>query len=571
MLQKLKKCAKLAGMALAICLMFPCRAKAAEAIAGGDSREAAVEIKQGVEYITTNEDGWFKIMTPQNVAYIGIGTDEFTISSVVDNTGGTIWSSYDEFQGEDLWEGGKTYYVNYHKRTSQKITDNTYYYFHIYSTKSNNCGFKVICPILYDWDHAMTINMNQDYSHRFYVADSFKESSRSTWYKFVAPSTGYYKVTVKSSTGSAGYNVRYKDGLQVPLEYRGGDTIFKVTKGMTYYVVTYPNSNPATVTVHVSNIRVSKIILNADSLDLDANNNKYYRGEQYLLEAEVAPAEAVIKTVTYSSSNPSVATVSEDGWVTAVKSGTAVITAAADDGSGVKQTCSVRVRESMYHGEKAAVGGIKYKVTSNTSKGGKVYVCGISNKKASSCTIPESVEIKGYKYKVEGIDSNAFANCSKLKTVKGASNITYIGSKAFYKCAKLTTIGSKNKTISLPKVKTIGNNAFYGCKAIKTVDISSVALTKIGDSAFQGCTSMTSFTSKSAKLSSIGKNAFNGDNKLATVSLKTSKLTKSKIGANALKGIKSTCTFKVPSKSVKTYKKIFMTKGAGNKIKVKKG
>lgn len=571
MLQTLKKSVMFFVLILAICLMLPCSAKAATAIAGGDSLETAVEISQGVEYITTNADGWFKIKTPENVDYIGIGSDQFTNVSVTDSEGRTISRGYDNIYKEDLWNEGNTTYVNYNEKTYQEITDNTYYYLRIYTTKADNCGFKVICTTAYDREHAQTINMNQDYSHKFYTA---KMTGRTeTWYKFVAPTTGYYKAIVKSSNGSADCTMEYKDGTVICYtDSNGGRTaevIFEVKKGMTYYIALYPY-NPANVTLHVSNVRVSGISLNASSLDLDANE-KDYGGEQYLLEAAVSPATAVIQTVTYSSSNPSVATVSKDGWVTAIKQGTTVITATADDGSGVKQTCSVRVRESMYSGQTATTGGIKYKVTSNTSKGGKVSVYGISNKKASSCTIPASIQIKGYTYKVEGIDSNAFANCSKLKTVKGASNITSIGSKAFYKCVKLTTIGNKNNTVSLSKVKTIGNSAFYGCKAIKIVNISSATLTKIGDAAFQGCTSMTSFTAKSAKLTFIGKNAFNGDGKLSTISLKTSKLTKAKIGANAFKGIKSTCTFKVPSKSVKTYKKIFVTKGAGDKIKVKKG
>lgn len=171
---------------------------------------------------------------------------------------------------------------------------------------------------------------------------------------------------------------------------------------------------------------------------------------------------------------------------------------------------------------------------------------------------------------VTKIGTNAFANDGALTTVKGCTKVDTIGSKAFYKCAKLTTLGNSNNAITLPKVKTINPHAFYGCKAIKKVNSSSTVLTKIGDSAFQSCTAMTSFTSKSTKLTTIGKNAFNGDKKLATISLKTSSLKKAKVGSNAFKNVKSTCTFKVPSKKVSSYKEIFKAKGAGSKFKVKK-
>lgn len=506
-----------------------------------------------------------------------MGADQFTNVSVYDSEENWIGVStrfqLGSVKQQALWDDGTTYYRDYNSEEYTKITENTCYYLFINTSKAENCNFSVICSTAYNKENAGVIELNKDYSHKFYVAYQPSKTQFSNWYKFVAPTTGYYKVILKTSAGSADCIVEYKDGTEICSaecsKSQIGEKIFYVTKGMTYYINVHPD-DPALVTLHISNVRASSISLNASSLDLDASNADR-EGDQFLLEATVAPSTAVIQTVTYSSSNPAVAKVSQDGWVTAVKQGTATITATADDGSGVKQTCSVRVRESLYSGQKATVGGMKYKVTSNTSKGGKVSVYGVSNKKASSYTIPGTVEIKGYTYTVEKIDNNAFDNCTKLTTIKGASNITAIGNKAFYKCIKLTTIGNKSKTILLPKVKTIGNSAFYGCKAIKTVNISSSVLTKIGDSAFNGCVSMTSFTAKSTKLSAIGKNAFGGDKKLTSITLKTSKLTKAKVGTNAFKGIKSTCTFKVPSKNVKSYKKIFTAKGAGSKIKVKKG
>lgn len=577
MIQKLKQSVMVVVLVFTVCLMFPSTSKAAAVITGGDSLESAVKVNMETQYTTIGTSGWFKIVTPENVDYIGVGADQFTNVSVYDDAENWIGISTRFQMGsvkeQALWKDGTTYYRDYNSEEYTRITGNTCYYLYISTSKAENCNFSVICSTACEKENAETINMNSDYSHMFYVAYQPVKTQFSHWYKFVASTTGYYKAILKTSAGSADCTVEYKDGTEICSvecsKSESGEEIFYVTKGMTYYINVHPD-DPAMVTLHVSNVRVSSIVLNASSLELDANNASR-EGEQFLLEPTIAPSTAVIQTVTYSSSNPSVATVSQDGWVTAIQSGTAVITVAADDGSGVKQVCSVRVRESMYSGQKATVGGIKYKVTSNTSKGGKASVYGISNKKISSCIIPATVEMKGYIYKVEGIDSNAFANCSKLKKIKGASNITSIGSKAFYKCVKLTTIGSKNNTVLLSNVKTIGNSAFYGCKAIKTVNISSGALTKIGDSAFYGCTSMTNFTAKSTKLSSLGKKAFGENKKLSSVTFKTSKLTKAKIGANAFKGIKSTCTFKVPSKSVKSYQKIFVLKGAGNKIKVKKG
>lgn len=66
-------------------------------------------------------------------------------------------------------------------------------------------------------------------------------------------------------------------------------------------------------------------------------------GAQKKLTAAVSPESAPDKSVTWSSSDESVATVDSEGNVTAVSTGTAVIAATAADGSGVSGTCTVRV------------------------------------------------------------------------------------------------------------------------------------------------------------------------------------------------------------------------------------
>lgn len=65
-------------------------------------------------------------------------------------------------------------------------------------------------------------------------------------------------------------------------------------------------------------------------------------GESAKLETKVSPADATVRTVTWYSEDESVATVSEDGVVTAVANGTVVIYALSDDGY-YKSTCEVTV------------------------------------------------------------------------------------------------------------------------------------------------------------------------------------------------------------------------------------
>ena len=86
-----------------------------------------------------------------------------------------------------------------------------------------------------------------------------------------------------------------------------------------------------------ADVKVSRITLSASTgLTLT-------KGQTQKLTATVAPANATNRTVTWKTSDKNVATVSENGLVTAVGGGDATITCTAQDGSGVKATCKVTV------------------------------------------------------------------------------------------------------------------------------------------------------------------------------------------------------------------------------------
>ncbi len=84
-------------------------------------------------------------------------------------------------------------------------------------------------------------------------------------------------------------------------------------------------------------VLIDNIILSSNTLTLD-------EGKTQLLTATVSPSNATDKSVTWSSSNTSVATVSSSGLVTAKSAGTAIITCKANDGSGKEATCKVTVQ-----------------------------------------------------------------------------------------------------------------------------------------------------------------------------------------------------------------------------------
>ena len=83
-------------------------------------------------------------------------------------------------------------------------------------------------------------------------------------------------------------------------------------------------------------IPVSQITLNKAETSISVGNSE-------TLTATVAPENATNKALKWASSDEDVATVGPDGTVTAVKVGTATITATATDGSGKSAVCTVTV------------------------------------------------------------------------------------------------------------------------------------------------------------------------------------------------------------------------------------
>ena len=93
-------------------------------------------------------------------------------------------------------------------------------------------------------------------------------------------------------------------------------------------------SATCTVTVSTQEIPVERITLSSTSLSLK-------EGDSHRLTATVTPSDATDSQVTWSSSDPSVATVSDQGEVTAVRAGNCTITATA---GGKSAACTVRVQ-----------------------------------------------------------------------------------------------------------------------------------------------------------------------------------------------------------------------------------
>ena len=87
-----------------------------------------------------------------------------------------------------------------------------------------------------------------------------------------------------------------------------------------------------------------------DAIELSDSEKKLNVGKSFTITATVKPDNAWNRTVTWSSSDPSIATVDENGTVTAIAKGEAIITAESAD--GVTAECKVTVEKKESFGKK---------------------------------------------------------------------------------------------------------------------------------------------------------------------------------------------------------------------------
>ena len=129
-------------------------------------------------------------------------------------------------------------------------------------------------------------------------------------------------------------------------------TVTAVSAGTATITVTTADGNKTAeckVTVNAPQTKpVTGVTLNKSAITLEVNGSEK-------LTATVEPSDATNQNVTWESNATNVATVGQDGTVTAVSAGTATITATAQDGSGISGSCVVTVQQADTTALKAKV------------------------------------------------------------------------------------------------------------------------------------------------------------------------------------------------------------------------
>ncbi len=227
-------------------------------------------------------------------------------------------------------------------------------------------------------------------------------------------------------------------------------------------------------------------------LKLNASQKTLTIGQKFTINVTVSPENAFNQNLEFSSNNSKVATVSEDGKVTAKAMGTAEIKVAATDGSKVEAILKIKVRQKTVTSIKAAQQKTSryVKVTFGKIKGAKQYIIYRSAKAK-----------KGYK-KIGTSKKNSFVD-KKVKNaktyyykVKVKGTTTSYNSALSKKYAKIKVLArpamkvkaSKGRklTVSWKKIKGAKGYVVYtstkktkGFKAVKTLKKQKLVKTTI--------------------------------------------------------------------------------------------
>ena len=252
------------------------------------------------------------------------------------------------------------------------------------------------------------------------------------------------------------------------------------------------------------------ITLNHNTLSFTAIN------QTATLTATVTPSNAANKNVTWTSSNTSVATVSDTGVVTSKAYGTAIITATTTDGTNLSATCVVTINDSFIAFADPAVKAIcvanwDINGDSELSKEEAVQVTDIGSVFKDNTEIKFFNELQ-YFTRVTTISMSAFENCTSLDSVSIPISIHSIGSYAFQNCKSLTSLVIPNS------VTCIDHHAFAHCVSLDSVVIPN-SVSELGGAAFEGCSGLTSVSIPNS-IESIESNVFNDCGNLTSVTVK---------------------------------------------------
>lgn len=332
------------------------------------------------------------------------------------------------------------------------------------------------------------------------------------------------------------------------------------------------------VTVSPAHIAVQSVAITPDALSIE-------KMQTATLAVTVLPENASNPSVVWSSSDESVATVSQEGVISALETGTVVITASSADDGTKKAECKVEVVESThviryrsYQNQPvtpSAYGGLGALV-SNTFDGewGELVfeksIQYLGNDVFKGCSDLLEVVLPS---SVGSVGDNTFSGCTSLSSIRLPEGLTSLGESAFYNCSAMVKI-------ALPKsLKSVGSGAFARCGSLDSFESDQVSedrrclildgvlsafapaglttysipsgIKGIAPSALKYCTKITDFTVP-ASVTSIGGYAFYNCTSLKSVTFEGT--TPPSLGESAFLGVDGFFKIYVPASALNAYR-----------------
>ena len=277
--------------------------------------------------------------------------------------------------------------------------------------------------------------------------------------------TGYFKASITPDNAS-NKRVTWKSSNTGVATVSSDGLLTAVGAGTATIKCTAADGSGVTAkcTVKVSAQLVTGITLNNYSLDWAVGKTGYFK-------AAVTPDDATNKRVTWKSSNTGVATVSSDGMLTAVGAGTATITCAAADGSGVTAKCTVKVSAD-------SIGSILLTSTaSSIYTGNHAYIKAVTtpaNQKVSYTSSNTSVATVTQSGVVTGVSAGKAVITVKdpNSPVKNTYTITVVSSSG--------GVSLSNTTASVPADKTFYLKSYTSGTSFSSSDTAVASVSSRG-------------------------------------------------------------------------------------------
>ena len=278
------------------------------------------------------------------------------------------------------------------------------------------------------------------------------------------------------------------------------------------------------------NVSVVTKTIKVESITLNKSEVTLVEGETFSLVATISPIDATDPSVAWSSSNSIVATVDNNGLITAIKEGTAIISAS---NGNVKATCSVSVSSGHLSIHNSKKGGLQEELSKYDLKSLRAMtISGVLNDidflyiKDNTSYLSrldisdvdiEEIPIQFGSYhrdkpidlilpkKLKTIKERQF-NHSGVRSLSFGSDLEVINDAAFAYCSLLEEVSfapqSQLREIKGPAVSDGPNGigylgdmyyqlhgAFCNCTALKSITLPA-SLEIIGMSSFQACSAL---------------------------------------------------------------------------------